>query len=70
MTEANLDLKDLAVALQLIEIAIQQGVYQPGELVTVGETHTKIKNFLAHQARLQAQAKEQQELDQSGENIE
>lgn len=54
----GLDLKDLAVAIQLIEAAIQRGVYQPRELTVVGETHGRIQAFLEHQAKLQAAAQQ------------
>ena len=53
----GLDLRDLAVSLQLIEFAIQRGTYKPNELATVGETHSRIQAFLEHQAKLQSAAK-------------
>lgn len=52
----GLDLNDLAIALQLIEAAIQRGAYQPRELAVVGETHGRIQSFLEFQAKLQSAA--------------
>ena len=63
----QLDLKDIAVALQLIEAAIQRGAFQPRELATVGETHGRIQVFLEHQAKLQAAAQQAQAAETQGE---
>lgn len=55
----GLELKDLTIALQLIEAGIQRGIFQPKELVIVGETHGRIAAFLEHQAKLQAAAQKE-----------
>lgn len=52
-----IDLQDLAVALNLINVAIERGTYKPNELKTVGETYEKISIFLQFQAEQQAAAK-------------
>ena len=57
----NLDLKDLAMCLQLVEAAIQRGAYQPQELVSVGETYGRIQAFLQYQAQMQQAAQAQGE---------
>jgi hypothetical protein len=52
----SLELNDLAVTLQLIELAIQRGAYQPRELTAVGETYARMEAFLTQQSNLQAAA--------------
>lgn len=53
--DPSIDLQDLALALNLINVAIKRGAYEPNELATVGQTHTKLDEFLKHQAWLQQQ---------------
>lgn len=65
MQAPGLDLKDLAIALQLIEAAIQRGAYQPRELSVVGETHGRIQAFLEHQAAQQAAAQQAAATDET-----
>lgn len=55
-TAPALGLNDLALALQIIETAIQRGAFQPKELVPVGQTHEKLSAFLEYQAKLAAAA--------------
>lgn len=56
----NLDLQDLAMVLNLLNIAIKRGTFEPSELASVGTTYSKLEAFLQYQAQLQAAAKAQQ----------
>jgi hypothetical protein len=59
----TLDLQDLAVVLNLLNIAIKRGTYEPTELTEVGITYGRLEAFLKYQAQLQAaqQAPEKKE---------
>ena len=50
----TIDMQDLAMVVQILNIAIKRGVFEPNELSTVGQTYSKIEGFLKHQAELQA----------------
>lgn len=56
-TPPSVDLQDLAMAINLIGIAVERGAFKPNELTTVGATHDKISVFLQFQAEQQAAAK-------------
>lgn len=50
----NLELRDLAVVLNLLNAAIKRGAYEPDELTSVGATYGKLEAFLKFQAQRQA----------------
>lgn len=59
-TEAQnpeLTVTDLTAIKQIIDVASQRGAFRPNEMTTVGQTYTKLENFLnAVAAQQQAQA--------------
>jgi len=56
----TLDLQDLAKVLNLLNIAIKRGAYEPNELANVGTTYSKLEAFLKYQAQVQAAQKEKE----------
>lgn len=50
----SLDLKELAVAINLLDLAIKRGAYETKELRSVLDVYEKIEAFLQYQAQLQA----------------
>lgn len=57
----SLDLQDLVKVLNVLNVAIKRGVYEPSELTQVGEAYGKLEKFLQYQAQLQAAARKAQE---------
>lgn len=57
----TLDLRDLAVVLNLLNAAIKRGAYEPKELSDVGLTYNKLEAFLQYQAKRQAATQEAEE---------
>lgn len=55
----SLDLNDLALALNLVNVAIKRGAYERSELRNVLDVTDKLEAFLQFQAKTQAAAKEQ-----------
>jgi hypothetical protein len=43
---AELTIQDLAAIRQIIDVASQRGAFKPNEMVTVGQTYTKLDTFL------------------------
>lgn len=59
----ELTVQDLSAIKAIIDVASQRGAFKPGEMVTVGQTYTKLENFLI---AIQAQ-QQQQEGAKKGE---
>jgi len=57
----SLDLNDLALALQLMNVAIKRGTYERAELRGVLDVTDKLEAFLQFQAQAQAAAQAAQE---------
>lgn len=55
--ENSLDLtvQDLNALKTIIDVASQRGAFKPNEMVTVGQTYTKLEQFLAAVAAQQSQ---------------
>lgn len=51
----DLTVQDLQALKSIIDVASQRGAFKPSEMVTVGQTYTKLEMFLAAVAS-QAQA--------------
>jgi len=43
---ADLTVQDLAAIKQIIDVASQRGAFKPNEMMTVGQTYTKLETFL------------------------
>jgi hypothetical protein len=56
----GLDLNDLAMILNLLNISIKRGTFEPSELRPVLDSYEKLEAFLKFQAQMQAAAKAQQ----------
>lgn len=56
----SLDLQDLALALNLLSVAIKRGTYEPKELRGVATVYEKLEAFLQYQAQMQAASVAQQ----------
>jgi hypothetical protein len=52
----SLDLKDLGLVLNLINVSIKRGTFEPQELRSVLDVYDKLESFLKFQAQLQAAA--------------
>jgi len=52
---ADLNINDLSAMKAIIDIASQRGAFKPNEMVAVGQTYTKLTNFLDQVAK-QAEA--------------
>jgi hypothetical protein len=50
----SLDLKDLGVMLNLINITVKRGAFEPNELAMVGNLFNKLERFIQYQAQMQA----------------
>ncbi|GEM_PF-6827221 len=57
----SLDLNDLALALNLVNVAIKRGAYERAELRNVLDVTDKLEAFLQYQAKAQAAAAEKGE---------
>jgi len=44
---AELTVQDLNAIKQIIDVASQRGAFKPNEMMTVGQTYTKLETFLA-----------------------
>jgi hypothetical protein len=44
---AELTVQDLSAIKQIIDVASQRGAFRPNEMMTVGQTYTKLETFLA-----------------------
>jgi len=44
---AELTVHDLSAIKQIIDVASQRGAFKPNEMMTVGQTYTKLETFLA-----------------------
>lgn len=51
----DLTVQDLTALKNIIDVASQRGAFKPSEMVTVGQTYTKLEQFLAAVAQQQAQ---------------
>lgn len=51
-TIPSLNLQDLVTTLRLLSIAVRRGAYEPKELTEVGNTYSKLEEFLKYQAQL------------------
>ena len=57
---ADLTIQDLNALKAIIDVASQRGTFKPNEMTTVGQTYTKLENFLiAVQAQQQQQQSEE-----------
>lgn len=45
-TAPELTVQDLSAIKAIIDVASQRGAFKPNEMVTVGQTYTKLENFL------------------------
>lgn len=52
--EPSLALQDLAIILNLLNVAIKRGAYETKELRGVLDTFEKLENFLQYSAQMQA----------------
>lgn len=62
-TAPELTVQDLSAIKAIIDVASQRGAFKPNEMVTVGQTYTKLENFLI---AIQAQ-QQQSESTKKGE---
>lgn len=44
---AELTVQDLNAIKQIIDVASQRGAFRPNEMMTIGQTYTKLESFLA-----------------------
>jgi hypothetical protein len=44
---AELTVQDLSAIKQIIDVASQRGAFRPNEMMTVGQTYSKLETFLA-----------------------
>jgi hypothetical protein len=51
----DLTIQDLNALKNIIDVASQRGAFKPSEMMTVGQTYTKLEQFLAAVAAQQAQ---------------
>jgi hypothetical protein len=61
---ADLTVQDLNALKAIIDVASQRGAFKPNEMTTVGQTYTKLENFLI---AIQAQQQQQTEGAPKGE---
>lgn len=54
--QPELTVNDLNALKTIIDVASQRGAFRPNEMVTVGQTYTKLENFLIAIQAQQAQA--------------
>jgi len=55
----DLTVQDLAALKQIIDVASQRGAFKPNEMMTVGQTYSKLEAFLnAVQAQQSAEAEQ------------
>lgn len=45
-TAPELTVQDLSAIKAIIDVASQRGAFKPNEMVTVGQTYTRLENFL------------------------
>ena len=50
----DLTVQDLAALKQIIDVASQRGVFKPNEMMTVGQTYSKLEAFLTEVQKQQA----------------
>lgn len=58
---AELTVQDLNALKQIIDVASQRGAFKPNEMVTVGQTYSKLEAFLTAIAEQQQQQQPQAE---------
>ena len=51
----DLTVQDLQALKQIIDVASQRGAFKPNEMMTVGQTYSKLEEFLAAVAAQQGQ---------------
>lgn len=51
----DLTIQDLTALKNIIDVASQRGAFKPSEMMTVGQTYTRLEQFLAAVAAQQAQ---------------
>jgi hypothetical protein len=44
--QPELTVQDLSAIKAIIDVASQRGAFKPNEMVTVGQTYTRLENFL------------------------
>jgi hypothetical protein len=44
---AELTVQDLSAIKQIIDVASQRGAFRPNEMMTVGQTYSKLETFLS-----------------------
>jgi hypothetical protein len=54
--QPELTVQDLNALKTIIDVASQRGAFRPNEMVTVGQTYTKLENFLIAIQAQQSQA--------------
>jgi hypothetical protein len=62
-TAPELTVQDLSAIKAIIDVASQRGAFKPNEMITVGQTYTRLENFLI---AIQAQ-QQQSEGEKKGE---
>jgi len=65
----DLTVQDLSALKTIIDVASQRGAFKPNEMTVVGQTYTKLENFLAAIAASQ-QATEEATDQAAGEAVE
>lgn len=55
-SQPELTVHDLSALKTIIDVASQRGAFKPNEMVTVGQTYTKLENFLLAIQAQQSQA--------------
>lgn len=55
-SQPELTVQDLSALKTIIDVASQRGAFRPNEMVTVGQTYTKLENFLLAIQAQQSQA--------------
>jgi len=54
--EPELTIQDLQALKSIIDVASQRGAFKPNEMMTVGQTYSKLDSFLSAIAAQQGQA--------------
>lgn len=59
--QPELTVNDLSAIKTIIDVASQRGAFKPNEMTTVGQTYTKLENFLLAIQAQNAQSEDKQQ---------
>ena len=69
-TEPKITIQDLGVVLQLLNVAIKNGAFEPSMLETVGKQYRNLESFLKWQAEALRQQQEEASKDEDEKETE